>query len=441
MLEQIKSEYFAKRRENLLDQVVDNSVIIIPANNELLRNGDAYYSFRQDSNFYYLSGFSEPDAVLVILKNKSDNKYILFVRPSDPAKEQWDGRRAGLAGAKTVYQADESYNIEELDTKMLDFIKNRSKLYYDLGCNTHFDQRVISWLNSVKGMQRKGISSPDEIVNLDNLLAEMRLIKDEYEQELMQKAASISAAGHVKAIKAAKNLEFEYQLEAEMVYECVKHGAKQQAYNPIVGSGENTCILHYGENNQKIDKKGLILIDAGAEYCHYAADITRTFPASGKFNTEQKAIYELVLSAQLAAIETIKPGNTWEQAQKVIIEIITSGLVELDIIESNGKSVDDLINSEAYKPFYMHNSGHWLGIDVHDAGSYKINNNWRELKPGMVLTVEPGIYIKANMENVDPKWWNIGVRIEDDILVTEHGHNVLTKEVPKQIHEIEELMS
>lgn len=441
MAETIKLEYFSKRRDNLLNSIHNNSVVIIPGNSEVPRNGDAHYRFRQDSNFYYLTGFTEPDSLAILLANGDERKFILFVRPRDPAKEQWDGLRAGLEGAKCTYHADESYDIKDLDTVILEYIKNKSKIYYDLGSNEVYDHKVIFWLNSVKAMQRKGISAPDEIVNVDNILAEMRLIKDKYEQDLMRKAGRISAAAHIKAMQAARGAEYEYQLEAELVYECVKHGAHSQAYNPIVGGGINTCILHYGENNQLLDKSGLVLIDAGAEYHHYAADITRTFPANGKFSKNQKLIYELVLKAQLAALEEIKPGKTWDMAQKVILKIITSGLVELGIIRANGKSTDELIKEEVYKPFYMHNSGHWLGIDVHDVGSYKIENKWRKLEPGMVLTVEPGIYIKPGILGVDSKWDNIGIRIEDDILVTEYGHEVLTKDVPKQIHEIEELMA
>lgn len=441
MSQALKLEYFAKRRTALLKQVKENSVVIIPGNSEVQRNGDAHYQFRQDSNFFYLTGFNEPDSLAVLLNQNGASKYILFVRPKDPAKEQWDGQRAGVDGAKSIYSADEAYDIAQLDEVIIGYLKDKNKIYYDLGCNEQYDHMVISWLNTVKAMQRKGVSAPDEIVNIDNILSEMRLIKDEYEQELMLKASQISAAAHTRAMQIAKSSDYEYELEAELVHECIKHGARVQAYNPIVGAGYNTCILHYGENNKPLDKHGLVLIDAGAEYHNYAADITRTFPANGKFTDEQKTIYELVLRAQLSAIEEIKPGKTWDRAQAVILEVITTGLVELGLIKSSNKSIEELIKDEAYKPFYMHNSGHWLGIDVHDVGSYKINNQWRELKPGMVLTVEPGIYIMAGLDGVDEKWWNIGVRIEDDILVTEHGHKVLTKDVPKQIHEIEELMA
>jgi Xaa-Pro aminopeptidase len=440
MSEKLKLEYFAKRRVKLLSQIEDNSIVIIPGNTELIRNGDAHYSFRQNSNFFYLTGFLEPDSLIVLIKEKEHSKFILFVRARDPASEQWDGLRAGVEGAKSLFGADLSYDIDSLDHKIIELIRNKTRIYYDLGSNIEYDCKITSWLNTVKTMQRKGVTAIDAVVSINNILSEMRLIKDEYEQYLMQKAAQISAAAHIRAMQAASKSKYEYELEADYLHECVKHGARNQAYNPIIGSGSNTCILHYNDNDQILDKEGLVLIDAGAEYFNYAADITRTFPANGKFTDEQKAIYQLVLKSQLAAIEQIKPGNTWNQAQEVILEIITSGLVELGIIKANGKSVAQLVKEEVYKPFYMHNSGHWLGIDVHDAGNYKIDGKWRVLKPGMVLTVEPGIYIKDDLPGVESKWKNIGVRIEDDILVTEHGHEVLTKDVPKQIHEIETLM-
>lgn len=449
MTEDIKNiNYFTARRKKLLSKIDKNSIVIIPGNMEIIRNGDGHYSFRQNSSFYYLTGFNEPDslAVLTPSDDSPNGEFILFVRPRDPAKEQWDGLRAGLDGAKSIYKADQGYDISDIngisktDTKIIDLLKNKAKIYYSIGHNKYYDKLVINWLNQVRAMQRAGVSAPAEIVNLDSILAEMRLIKDDYEQDLMRKAGSIAAAGHCKAMIAAKNCKYEYEVEAELLYEFNKQGARSLAYNSIVGSGANTCILHYSENNQTISQNSLILIDAGCEYENYASDITRTFPANGKFTAEQKAIYELVLSSQLAAIDIIKPGITWERAQDVILEIITSGLVKLGIIKANGQNIAELITNKAYMPFYMHKSGHWLGLDVHDVGEYKIDNKWRKLEAGMVLTIEPGIYIMANMPNVDKKWWDIGVRIEDDVLVTANGHEVLSKEVPKEIAEIESLM-
>lgn len=443
-------KYIQARQKKLLDQMADNSVAIVPGNNETIRNGDAHYSFRQDSSFYYLTGFNEPDGLAIFIKTNSssdtNNKYVLFVRAKDPEREQWDGYRAGLDGAKDIYKADRSYDINIVDqngscTEVLDLLKNKEKIYYSMGCNDKYDTLVNQWLNNLRALQRKGEAAPKEIVNLDMILSEMRLIKDNYELDILRKICKISSAAHTRAMQNITKCNNEYHVEAELNYELNKHGIKHTSYTSIVGSGGNSCILHYVDNNKNIEHNSLVLIDAGGEYKNYAADITRTFPANGKFSSEQKAIYELVLKSQLAAIDEVKPGNTWDKMQQVILEVLTQGLVELGLIKNNNNnlSIEDLIKQEAYKDFYMHNSGHWLGLDVHDVGQYKINNKWRELQPGMVLTVEPGIYIKASL-NVDPKWHNIGVRIEDDVLVTESGHEILTKDVPKQVHEIEELI-
>lgn len=433
---------YAKRRSRLLEQLEPNSIVIIPSNDEIVRTGDGHFSFRQNSNFYYLTGFNEPNslAILTLDRNKIA-QFFLFVRPNNPEKEQWDGLRSGLNGAKNIYQADESFDINQRDEQMVELLKNKSKIYYSLGNNELYDKLFLKWLKAVRSMQRAGVTVPEQIVDLDSVLFDLRVLKDKHEQDAMRKAAVISAAGHVKAMQSAKNCRYEYELEAEFRYECIKHGARELAYNSIIGSGANTCILHYSTNNQPIDKNGLVLIDAGAEYDNYAADITRTFPANGKFTHEQKEIYELVLAAQLAAIQEVKPGNSWDRPQEVILEIMTAGLVKLGLIKENGKTIKELISEEAYKPFYMHKSGHFLGLDVHDVGKYKINGQWCIFQPGMVLTIEPGIYIMANLPGVDKKWWNIGIRIEDDILVTEHGHEVLTHGVPKQIADIEKLMA
>lgn len=436
---------FATRRQRLLEKIESNSIIILPSNNEVIRNGDTTHAFRQSSNFYYLTGFNEPNSLaLLVLDQDKQSQFILFVRPKDPEKEQWDGRMAGLEGAKVIYQAHASYDIHTVNDVIMDYVKEKTKIYYSFGLHKNYDESVISWLNKLKSMQRRGVKVPCEIVNLDNILAEMRLIKDEYEQEMMRKAADITAAGHIRAMQsiALHDYQYEYQLEAELRHEFCKHGACQLAYNSIIGSGFNSCILHYNDNNNKFHANDLVLIDAGAEYNNYAADVTRTFPAGGKFTTEQRSIYELVLKAQLAAIAEIKPGNLWYRPQEVILEIITNGLLELGIINNSKKfSTGELIRQGAYRPFYMHNSGHWLGLDVHDVGQYKIDGKWREFEPGMALTVEPGIYIMENMPNVDKKWWNIGVRIEDDIIVTENGCEVLTQAAPKEVADIEKLMA
>lgn len=433
-------KYFTQRRRNLFNKIQTNSIVIIPSNQETIRTGDGHYSFRQHSNFHYLTGFNEPNSLAVLLKDSNTIQYILFVRPNDPVKEQWEGKMAGFTGAKEFYGADMVYDINNLDIVLIELLQNREKLYYNFGSNDLYDNRVIGWLKKVRSMHRMGVAAPREIADLDHVLFDLRVIKDEYEQSIMRKAAKISAAAHVRAMRNAKHCTWEHELEAEFRYECIKQGLREVAYNCIVGSGANSCILHYNENNNKIDKNGLVLIDAGGEHEYYAADITRTFPANGKFSDEQKAIYNLVLEAQLAAIAEVKPGNSWDRPQEVILEIITQGLVDLGLIKSNGLTTKYLILAEAYKPFYMHKSGHFLGLDVHDVGKYKIQDQWCTFQPGMVLTVEPGIYIMANMPDVDPKWWDIGVRIEDDILVTTSGHEILSDGVPKQIVEIERLM-
>ncbi|MBP9721843.1 MAG: aminopeptidase P N-terminal domain-containing protein [Gammaproteobacteria bacterium] len=441
-MDKAKLQYFVRRRDKLLQKILPNSVVIIPSNDEIIRTGDGYFSFRQDSNFYYLTGFHEPSSLAVLSTNSNNNaQFLLFVRPNNPEKEQWDGKMAGLTGAKNLYQADQVIDINTRDEKMLELLQNKEHIYYSLGCNDQYDKLLLGYLKQIRAMQRKGVGVPEQVHDLNSLLFDLRVIKDELEVELMRKAAIISAAGHTKIMQSAYQYNYEYELEAEFRFECIKNGARELAYNSIVGSGENTCILHYNTNDQSIDKSGLVLIDAGAEYENYAADITRTFPANGKFSEEQRAIYQLVLEAQLAAIEEVKPDNSWDRPQQVILEIMTAGLVKLGLIKSNGKSTAELIELEAYRPFYMHKSGHFLGLDVHDVGKYKINGQWCKFVPGMVLTIEPGIYIMANLPGVDKRWWNIGVRVEDDVLVTEHGHEVLTHGVPKQIAEIEELMA
>jgi Xaa-Pro aminopeptidase len=434
-------KYFSERREKLFKTMAPNSIAIVPSNQEIIRTGDGHYSFRQDSNFYYLTKFPEPDSLAVFItgQNNADNKFLLFVRPNNPEKEQWNGIMAGLAGAKSVYKANETHDITNRDNIILELLQNKDKIYYSLGCNDLYDSLVIEWLKKIRAMQRKGVNVPSAIVDLNNILFEQRVIKDQYEIDLMRKVAKISAAGHIKAMQCVKHCNYEYEIEAAFLNECIKQGVRATAYTSIVGSGKNSCILHYNTNDQLIDKSGLVLIDAGGEYENYAADITRTFPANGKFTAEQEAIYQLVLKSQLAAIELVKPGNSWDCCQEVILKILTSGLVELGLIKANGKTIDELIAAGAYLPFYMHKSGHFLGLDVHDVGKYKINDQWVKFKSGMVLTIEPGIYIMANLPGVDKKWWNIGVRIEDDVLITDHGHEVLTSNVPKQIVEIEAL--
>lgn len=434
----IKMTEYAKRRKELMRSIGPNAIAILPANHEILRNGDAHYSFRQNSDFYYLTGFEEPEAYLVLAPKRKDGEYILFNRVRDKDKEIWDGPRAGQQGAVKEFLADESFPVAEFEAMLPDLLEGREALYYPVGFNRAFDQTLLDGVNEIRAKVRTGKQSPVEFIDVSALLHEMRLIKSPAEAAVMRKAAEISADAHVRAIKACKPGMFEYELEAEIMHEFQRNGARNAAYNSIVGAGRNSCILHYIANNNKINAGDLVLIDAGCEYQNYAADITRTFPANGKFSAEQKAIYELVLESQLAAIKAVKPGAAWTLPQDVIVKILTQGLIDLGILK--GK-LDTLIEKQAYFPFYMHRSGHYLGLDVHDAGRYRVNNKWRTMQEGMVLTIEPGIYISADIPGVHKRWHNIGVRIEDDVLVTKSGRDILSAGVPKTVAEIEALMA
>jgi Xaa-Pro aminopeptidase len=432
------SACFKQRRHRLLKQLKPNAAVIIFGNEEILRNGDSTYPFRQNSNFYYLTGFSEPQAVAVFLPGRAEGEYVLFCRERDPQKEQWDGLRAGTAGAKTQFGADQSFAYEKMMQEMPLLLAGRLSWYCCLGVNTQQDQWLIQWTNKMRSEQRRGVAPPVEMVHLEPLLAEMRVLKDATEIALCRTVCQISAKAHREAMKLAPHVHHEYELEAQLLKTFYSQGAQAVAYSSIVGSGPNSCILHYRENNRAYAPTDLILIDAGGEYQNYAADITRTFPAGGRFSPEQKAIYELVLQSQLAGIAVIKPGVLWDTVQSVIVAILTEGLVGLGLLKG---SVAALIAQEAYLPFYMHKSGHWLGLDVHDAGCYKQKGQWRAFEPGMLLTVEPGLYISAQIPGVDPKWWNIGVRIEDDVLVTPDGCEVLTQDAPKTVEDIERWMA
>lgn len=434
----IKMTEYAKRRKELMRQIGPNGIAIIPSAGEILRNGDAHFAFRQQADFYYLTGFNEPEAVLVIAPKRKEGEYILFNRVRNRDLEIWDGPRAGQDGAVETFLADQSFPIYELPDLLPEMLKGRDTVYYPVGQNTLFEETLMQAVNTIRRKARGGIASPNTFVDIGSLVHEMRVIKSDAEVALMQKAIDISTKAHTRAMEVCQPGMFEYQLEAELMYEFIRHGARFAAYNSIVGAGRNACVLHYVNNNAKIADGDLVLIDAGCEYENYASDITRTFPANGKFTGEQKAIYELVLASQLAAIKAVKPGALWTSAQTTIIKVLTQGLVDLKILKGN---VDDLIEKRAFAPFYMHNSGHWLGLDVHDAGSYAADGKWRKLEKGMVLTVEPGLYISADIPGVHERWHNIGVRIEDNILVTSAGRDVLSQAIPKSVTDIEALMA
>ncbi len=433
----IKMTEFAKRRKQLMQQIDSTDIVILAAAPALYRNGDSHYPYRQQSDFYYLTGFEEPEAVAVLAPKRKGGEFILFNRVRDRTEEIWNGYRAGQEGARKIFGADEAYPISELEKKLPELLQGRERIHYTLGIDKNFDTVLFDALNKIRGKIRSGLKGPIAFVDVVNTIHEMRLIKSPAEIELLRKAADISAQAHISAMEACTPDLNEHHLEAEILHEFAFNGARFPAYTPIVGSGSNSCILHYNSNNQIIADDSIVLIDAGCEYQNYAADITRTFPANGHFSAEQRAIYEIVLAAQLACIKVARPGTAYPVMQKTVVRVITEGLVELGLLKGN---VDDLIEKEAYFKFYMHKSGHWLGLDVHDVGRYKIDEHWRKLAPGMVLTVEPGIYISADTPGVPKRWHNIGIRIEDDVLITKNGCDVLSHKVPKKMDEIEAIM-
>lgn len=430
-----QKEYQARRR-NLAVQLPTNCVAVIPAASELLRNGDAHYRFRQDSDFYYLTGFSEPDALLLINAG-AEGESFLFNRPRDPVQEQWAGRRLGQEGACDVLGIDAAYPLASLEAQLPELLAGKQAIYSAFGRHPAWEKRILAAWLIVKGQVRRGTTAPEAFYDLAPILGEMRLFKSAAEISLMRRAAHISVGAHQRAMQACRGASYEYQLEAELLYEFSRQGCRSVAYDPIVASGGNACILHYTENNQPLQNGDLVLIDAAGEFENYAADITRTFPVSGRFSSEQRAIYELVLRSQKAGISCVRPGCHWDEVQRTIVQILTAGLVDLGLLHG---SIDELIERHAYKPFYMHNSGHWLGLDVHDCGLYKSQGKWRSLEAGMVLTVEPGLYISADIEGVDSRWWGIGVRIEDDIHVTTDGYENLSGNLAVEIDDVEALI-
>lgn len=432
-----KSEY-ARRRKVLMAEMEPNSIAILPAAPMYIRNRDVEHIYRQDSDFQYLSGFPEPEAVIALIPGREHGEYVLFCRERDPARELWDGLRAGQDGAIAEYGADDAFPIGDIDEILPGLIEGRSRVYYAIGSNQEFDHRLMEWINTIRSKARQGAQPPNEFVALDHLLHDLRLYKSANEVKVMKHAAEISARAHIRAMQASRAGLYEYHLEAELDYEFRKGGAKMPAYGSIVAAGKNACILHYRENDAALKDGDLVLIDAGCEIDCYASDITRAFPVNGRFSPEQKAIYELVLAANEEAFKHIAPGKHWNEAHEATVQVITAGLVELGLLEGD---IEELIATEAYKPFYMHRAGHWLGMDVHDVGDYKVGGEWRVLEPGMAMTVEPGIYIAADNQDVAKKWRGIGVRIEDDVVVTRTGCEILTGGVPKSVAEIEQLMA
>ena len=429
---------FKKRRKQLMQRVGKGNIALISSAGVRVRNRDVDYPFRQDSDFYYLTGFNEPDALAVFIPGRTQGEYILFCREFDEKKALWEGAHAGLEGAITHFGADDSFPIDDIDDIVSGMLENKTKVFYPMGRDTDLDHSLQEWIRHIRSQSRSGVVAPAELASIEPVLHEMRLFKSPAELKLMRHAAQVSAHAHVKAMQLCVAGKYEYQVEADIVHHFMQSGLRNVAYPSIVAGGKNACTLHYTENSDKLKNGDLLLIDAGAECDHYAADITRTFPVSGKFSEPQALLYQLVLDAQFAAIEQIKPNVPWNAAHDASVEVLTKGLVKLGLLKG---SVSKLIKNEKYKQFYMHRIGHWLGMDVHDVGDYKVNQEWRLLQAGMVLTVEPGLYIPENCKSVDKKWRGIGIRIEDDVLVTKNGHEILTHEVPKTIAEIETLMA
>lgn len=432
---------FNSRRQRLM-QAMQAGIAIIPTAPEVVRNRDSHYPYRFDSYFYYLTGFKEPESLLVLLAGDADKglapKSILFCRDKDMEREIWDGFRFGPAAAMTAFGFDEAYSITLLDEMLPKLLANQSKLFYSLGADAAWDSKVTGWLNQVKSQVRTGVSAPDDIADVRKLLDEMRLFKSPFEQALMRRSAAIAAGAHRRAMQKVCAGKMEYEIEAEFLHEFYRFGAQSPAYTSIIAGGANACTLHYNANNARLNDGDLLLIDAGCELDGYASDITRTFPVNGKFNAAQKDVYELVLAAQAAAIANVSPASHWNAPHEAALEVLVQGFIDFGWCKGSREAV---LESGAYRQFYMHRTGHWLGLDVHDAGEYKDKaGNWRMLEPGMTLTVEPGCYIRP-ADNVPEHFWNIGIRIEDDVLVTENGGDVITIAAPKTIAEIESVMA
>lgn len=422
------------RRNALINKLPSHSVVIMAAAHEVLRNGDAHHRFRQDSDFYYLTGFNEPEAVLVLLKDGAQS--ILFTQSHDKTQEIWTGKRLGVEDAPSVLGISQAFDITQLNRILPQLLEGQHHVYYPIEHHGLWEKSILPAYQVIKTKIRRGMHAPDTFCDVTPLLADMRLFKSPSEVACMRRAADATVQGHLRAMRHSQQAQYEYQLEAELIYAFVQQGCRNVAYDSIVAGGARACTLHYTQNNQVLKSDELVLIDAGAEYNNYAADVTRTFPLSGHFNPAQRQIYDLVLQAQHQAMQCIKPGALFDDMQQAIIQVLTQGLVDLGLLQG---SIDELIANAAYKAFYMHNSGHWLGLDVHDAGAYRIQGQSRELQPGMVLTIEPGLYIPLDA-NVEDRFKGIGVRIEDDILITNSGFDNLTGALPSHPDDIKAII-
>ena len=432
----MKPTEYTRRRKQLMQLMGPGSIAIIPAAPEKIRNADTHYPYRQDSDFRYLTGFPEPEAVAVLIPGRKHGEFVLFCRERDPLMETWNGRRAGQQGAVDEYGADDAFPIADIDEILPGMLEQVDRVFYTMGNHPDFDHRLIGWVNHLRAQVRTGTHTPAEFVSLEHLLHDMRLVKSRAEVATMRRAAQISAGAHKRAMRACRPGLNEYEIEAELLHEFHRNGGVP-AYTSIIGGGANACILHYVENDAPLNDGDLLLIDAGTELDGYASDITRTFPVGGTYSDAQRAVYDVVLKAQLAAIDQVRAGNHWNDPHDAAVKALTQGLVKLGLLKG---SVPQLIRDGAYRKFYMHRTGHWIGMDVHDVGDYKIDDQWRVLEPGMVLTIEPGLYIAPGTRGVAKKWWGIGIRIEDDVLVTRGEPDVLSADVPKDPDAIEALM-
>ena len=424
-----------RQRRARLAQAIGEGVAIVPTAPERVRNRDSHFPYRFDSHFYYLTGFAEPEAVLVLVGGAAP-KSLLFCREKNPERETWDGFRYGPEAARERFGFDEAHPISALDAQLPALLENQPALHYPVGADGDWDLRVLAWLNAVRAKARAGVAAPERLQDVRAVVDDMRLVKDAQELALMRRAARITSAAHRRAMQATRPGRNEYEIEAELLHEFRRSGAQFPAYSPIVAGGANACVLHYVSNSATLRAGDLLLIDAGCELDGYASDVTRTFPVDGRFSAAQRAVYEVVLAAQRAAIAEVRPGKRWNEPHDAAVRVLAQGMLDLKLLAG---SLDEVLEKETYKRFYMHRTGHWLGLDVHDAGDYKRSGEWRELAPGMVLTVEPGLYIRADAD-VPSALHNIGIRIEDDVAVSGAGAEVLTAETPKAADEIEALM-
>ncbi|MBP6596865.1 MAG: aminopeptidase P N-terminal domain-containing protein [Arenimonas sp.] len=433
----IKPAEFARRRRNLMRMADQDAILVLPSAPVRVRSHDTHYPYRQDSDFWYLSGFAEPEAVLVLVPGRKHGEALLFCRERNPEREAWDGPRAGPEGAVERYGFDDAYPIADLDEILPGLLEGRSRVYYHFGRDTEFDLKLIGWVNRVRAQVRHGAQPPHEFLELGHLLHELRLFKSPAELKLMRQSARIACEAQLAAMRATRVGGWEYEVEAALQYTYRRNDAVA-AYEPIVGAGANGCVLHYRDNNAPLADGDLLLCDAGAEYANYASDITRTWPVNGRYSAEQRALYGVVLAAQQAALAKARPGQAWIAGHEAAVATLTEGLLSLGLLKGTLKAA---LATESYKKFYMHKTGHWLGLDVHDVGEYKLAGDFRELEPGMVFTIEPGLYIAPGTKGVPAKWQGIGIRIEDDVLVTAAGHEVLTDGVPREAEAVEAVLA